>query len=413
MELLRMAIRNVTRNRRRSGLTIVSVVIGVTVLMNAQGVFRGLTATVYGRMMSMDTGQVQVEAAAYRAEARRLPLDLPIRGSEALAARLRKLPGVAAVSERIDISMELTNGVDGARTLARGVSPEEAEVTEVSKRILSGRFLKAGEPGILVGKGLADKLGLKAGDAAYYTALDLHSARNLGTAPVVGVFEFGYPLFDDYLVLMDIGQARAFLGMGGDESTRLVLRGSDPQASAALAKRVTAALAEPGGEGLSAYEWKTFSENLVSTVETRLALMSTVMSVLFALIAAGIFNTMAMNVQERYREIGTLRAIGIRRSTLRRLFLLEGLIVGAAGCLLAALPATLIGLFMANFGFDVSGIMPRDLPIPFGKALRASYVPKQALLAVGASLGAAVLGSIVPAFRASRLAITEAIGAAR
>jgi len=192
-----------------------------------------------------------------------------------------------------------------------------------------------------------------------------------------------------------------------------VLRGSDPQASAALAKRVTAALAEPGGEGLSAYEWKTFSENLVSTVETRLALMSTVMSVLFALIAAGIFNTMAMNVQERYREIGTLRAIGIRRSTLRRLFLLEGLIVGAAGCLLAALPATLIGLFMANFGFDVSGIMPRDLPIPFGKALRASYVPKQALLAVGASLGAAVLGSIVPAFRASRLAITEAIGAAR
>jgi putative ABC transport system permease protein len=367
-------------------------------------------------MMSMDTGQVQVENAAYRADARRLPLDLAISEPEALAARLRALPGVAAVSERIDMSLELTNGVDAVRTMGRGVSQDEARVTDAAKKLVAGSFLEVGKPGLVIGKGLADKLGLKIGDAAYYTAVDIHSARNLGSSPVLGIFEFGYPLLDDTLVLMDLGQARAFLDLG-KVATRLVVRGTDPRASAALTRQVQRALAagpaSAEGARLEAFEWKVFSENLVSTVETRMSLMGTILGVLFILITAGIFNTMAMNVQERYREIGTLRAIGIRRSGLRKLFFLEGLVVGLMGCLVAAIPSTIAALLLGGLGLNLSGIMPRDLPIPFGSTMYAAYAPIDALRALAAGLTAAALGSIVPAYRASRLPITEAIGTAR
>jgi putative ABC transport system permease protein len=419
MESLQIALRNIRRNEKRSRLTIVTIVIGVTILMNVQGMLRGITSSVYGHMMSMDTAQVQVENAAYRAEARRLPLDLSVADPDSLAATLRGVSGVAAVSERIDAAFEITNGVEGTPVIGRGVSPEEAVVTDLGAKIVAGNFPEAGKPGLLIGKGLASKLDLGVGDSAFYTALDRHSARNLGSAPIVGVFEFGYPFLDDYLVLLDIAQARAFLDVG-DVATRLVVRGTDPNDSAALAARIAKAvekarpaLTAAAGSALVTHEWKTFAENLVSTIETRLLLLGTILAVLFALIIAGIFNTMAMNVQERYREIGTLRAIGMRRSGLQRLFLIEGLLLGTAGCLAAAVPSTAIGLYIGIVGLDLSGLFPRDIPIPFGSVMYAVYSPVDALRALAAGLGAATLGSIVPARQASRLPITEAIGTAR
>ena len=276
MELVQIALRNIRRNERRSKLTIITIVIGVTILMNVQGLLRGITTTVYGHMMAMDTAQVQVEAAGYRADARRLPLDQVVDDPDSLAAALRKVPGVVAVSERVDAAFELTNGREGVRTIARGVSQDEARVTDLGKNLVAGAMFGPGEPGLVIGKGLAAKLGLKVGDAAYFTALDRHSVRNLGSAPVTGIFEFGYPLLDDRLVYTDIDQARAFLDLG-KVATRLVVRGADPQDSEALAAKVAAAVAAARPAGLAVHEWKTYAENLVSTIETRLSLIITIL----------------------------------------------------------------------------------------------------------------------------------------
>jgi putative ABC transport system permease protein len=412
MELLQIALRNIRRNERRSKLTIITIVIGVTILMNVQGLLRGITTTVYGHMMAMDTAQAQVEAAGYRADARRLPLDQVVDDPDSLAAALRKVPGVVAVSERVDAAFELTNGREGVRTIARGVGQDEARVTDLGKNLVAGGMFEPGKPGLVIGKGLAAKLGLKVGDAAYFTALDRHSVRNLGSAPVTGIFEYGYPLLDDHLVYTDIDQARAFLDLG-KVATRLVVRGADPQDSEALTAKVAAAVAAARPAGLAVHEWKTFAENLVSTIETRLSLIITILGVLFVLIIAGIFNTMAMNVQERYREIGTLRAIGIRRSGLQAMFFVEGLLMGLGGCLVAAIPSTIVGVWLGVWGLDLSGIFPRDIPIPFGSALKSSYSVLDALRAVAAGLGAATLGSILPARAAARLPITEALGSVR
>lgn len=421
METLRLALRNIRRNERRSKLTVITIVIGVTVLMNMQGLLRGITTTVYGHMMAMDTAQVQVEREGYRADARRLPLDRVIREPEALAARLRALPGVQAVSVRLDTALELTNGSQGVRTMARGIDQEETRVTDLGKSLVAGRVFGKGEAGLVVGSGLATKLGLKVGDSAWFTALDAHSVRNLGSAPIRGIFEYGYPLLDDYLVFLDLDQARTFLD-SGPVATRLVVRGKDPTDSLALTRRVAAeiALARPAGapgsgpgESLVTFEWKTFAENLVSTIETRLQLLGAILSILFVLIIAGIFNTMAMNVQERSREIGTLRAIGMRGRAIQGLFVAESLLLGLGGCIVAAIPSTAVGLWLGVWGLDLSGIFPRDIPIPFGTSLHAAYSIIDVLRALAAGLGAAVLGSILPARKASRLPITEALGMVR
>jgi putative ABC transport system permease protein len=418
METLKIAIRNITRNRRRSELTVITVVIGVFILMNAQGMLRGFTTMVYGHMMAMDTAQVQIENVGYRVDARRLPLDFVIPSSAILAEKLRTLPGVIAVSQRIDASFELTNGRESVTTTVRGASQEEARVTDLGSHIVQGSMFQPGKPGLVIGKGLAVKLGLTTGDTAFFTALDRHSARNLGSAPITGIFDFGYPLLDDSLVYLDIDQLRPFLDLG-PVATRIVIRGRDPQASARLTGAVEAALRKWEGSTasdtseLKAYEWRTFAESLVSTIETRFRFLMTILGTLFVLIIAGIFNTMAMNVQERYGEIGTLRAIGMRRTGLVKVFLAEGMVMGLAGCIIAAIPATIVGLWLGIRGIDMTGVLPRDIPIPFGSILRASYSAEDALRALAAGVGAAALGSFLPARRASRLPITEALGTVR
>jgi putative ABC transport system permease protein len=394
-------------------LTILSIVIGVTALMNMQGVLRGLTSVAYSHMMDIDTAQVQIEAADYRADARRFPLDFTIRETGKLARMLAGERGVAAVSARVDAAFEVTNGVRGVRAMARGVSAAEVDVTTIGRAVVRGSFLRPGEPGLLLGSGLAAKLGLEVGDPVFYTALDRKSARNLGAATVVGIFDFGYPLMDDFTVYIDIDQARSFLGLGEDESTRLAIRGERPQDSRKLANTISAILAGSGNGYLAAHEWKVFAESLVSTVETRVVLLGTILVVLFALIVAGIFNSMSMNVQERYREIGTLRAIGMRRWRLVRLFMVEGLLLGLAGCAISALPSTLSGLLLGGIGIDISTLLPRDIPIPFGSRMYAVYSAADALKAIAAALAAAFLGSLVPAFRAAQVPITDALGNTR
>ncbi len=412
METIRIAARSIVRNRRRSMLTILSIVIGTTVLMNMQGLLRGLTSVSYSHMMDIDTAQAQIEVRGYRADARRLPLDFTIREPEKLIDALHHEAGVAAISARVDASFEVTNGERGIRVMARGISAAEADVTSVRRALVQGSFLEPGQPGLLIGSGLAQKLGLKIGDPVFYTALDKKSARNLGAAKIVGIFSFGYPLMDDMTVYIDIDQARTFLGLG-DEATRLVIRGDNPWDSARLARTISASLARSGRVDLVAYEWKTFAEILVSTIETRLVLLGAVLSALYALIIAGIFNSMAMNVQERYREIGTLRAIGMRRRKLEKLFLVEGLLLGLAGCIVAALPSTVFGLLLGGIGLDVSWLLPRDVPIPFGSRLYAVYSVADALKAIAAAMGAALVGSLVPSFRAARLPIVDALGNTR
>lgn len=407
MYYLLMAFRNVSRNRRRAKLNIVALVIGLTMLITVGGLVRGLTTSVYSNMMSMDTGQVQVEAAGYRADARRWPLDRVVADPEAVVRTLLAVPGVAAASVRVDAFVELTNGVEGARAMLRGIDAAESKVTAIADKIVAGGFLAPGKPGLLVGKPLAEKLGLKPGDQAFFTGLDSHSVRNLGSCEVTGLFEFGFPAMDDFMVFMDLGQARDFLALGAS-ATRVAIRASDPRDDEALTARVAAALADR--PGLRAYDWKVFAESLVSTIETRLQIIRTMMSLLFGLIAVGIFNTMGMSVRERVREIGTMRAVGIRRGGLRRLFLAEGLVLGVAGCLIACVPAGIVGTFMSLVGLDLRGIFPPDVPIPFGSVMRSSYYLGDILLAFAVALGAAVLGAIVPAVRASRMPITDCLG---
>jgi putative ABC transport system permease protein len=119
---------------------------------------------------------------------------------------------------------------------------------------------------------------------------------------------------------------------------------------------------------------------------------------------------MSMAVHERRREIGTLRAIGMKRTQLVRLFLAEGASIAAMGALVGAILAGLVGMYVGIVGFDLSVLAGTGLPLPFGDRFTADFRPWDFLLGAAISAITAIVGSLLPTRRASRLSIADALG---
>jgi len=403
MDLVWMAFRNVLRNRRRSILNIVALTVGLCIMILGLGWVNGYHTYIYGSLIRLETGHAQYLADGYLAEERRLPVDVLLDDYAATRAALEAHPLVEAASGRVDFPMKLAAPGQSLTLLARAVDPPgEAALSTVKDFVDQGSYLDAA-PGLLIGRPLADALGLAPGDTVFVSARDRHGVENLIDLPLVGVFHLGYPAMDKYLAFMDLDSASWLLDLE-DQVNRVVVRlvpGIDPR------RFLASPPALPGtGEWLP---WQRFARTAVAAVEADSSGFTAMIVIMYLLIVLGILNSMSMSVHERTREIGTLRAIGIRRSTLVRLFMLEALWL-ALPAILAALVLSVPGVYFLQFvGVDIAGYLPADLPVPFGERFRADFRVWHFVLGAGLTLISALLGSLIPARRGSRIVVADAL----
>ncbi len=406
MEILLVGFRNIARNPRRSILNITALSIGMALMIFGLGWIRGYSTTIYSGVRRLETGDLQVLREGYLDQERRLPLDIEIPDADSAALRIERDPLVAAAAPRIDFSATVGTQAGTVRVLGRAIDPEaEARVTAVREFVTGGKYLSADNGGVLLGAPLAAKLGVKAGQLIALSAVDKYSVQNYVEIPVQGIFRFGYPSMDENLVLVDLTTARGLLGMT-DAATRLVVRlkeeASETTALASIGKNLA-------GTGNVAYSWRRFAAAIVTATSADIGGFWIVFLVIFLLIIIGMLNSMSMSVQERTREIGTLRAIGIRRSQLTFLFMSEAaslaVVAAAIGCLLGGLCA----LYMQQVGFDFSSTS-LEMPIPFGHRFTGDYRLSDFLTAAGVGVATALAGSLLPTRRASGLNISRSLG---
>lgn len=413
MEILQIALRNVFRNPRRTVLNLVAIGVGVMIILTMKGWIGGLSAAAYGTQIDLDTAHVQILDAGYQEEARRLPLDLRLKDWTAIAAAVEPLADVTGVSARIDFSGQLTNGETAFNVMFRGVEPAgTARVSTLPSSLVEGSWF-AQDNTFLIGSGLARKLGLKVGDQVFVTALDQYGVRNLVDGVVGGLFTSGFGIFDDGMVLMSLKKAQETLALGPGDATRVVVRFRDINDLAGRVAQVRAALDARGmgmSAGITVEPWQTFAKSLVDTIESRIKIFSLMMGLLVLMVAIGILNSMSMAVQERFREIGTLRAIGMNRKALQRMFLTEGFLLGLTGGLAGLCGAGLLAWLGTTYGLDARGFLPREIPIPLVSVLRPVYSPLDFPLVALAAALVATLGSLLPSRRAGRLVIRDALG---
>jgi ABC-type lipoprotein release transport system permease subunit len=407
MGLIAVGLRNLTRSPRRTVLNVTALGLGVAVMIIGLGWIRGYYTTIYGGVKRLETGDLQVLRDGYLDQERRLPLDLAIPGSASLVRKIAADPLVSAVAPRIDFSATVGTEAGSVRVLGRAVDPTaEALVTITPAFVRQGSWLSPGKEGLLLGAPLARKLGVNVGQLVALSAVDKDSVENFVEAPVTGIFRFGLPWMDDGLVFVDLATARQLLGIP-DAATRLVVRLKKGAAESSALASVTRLLE---GTGTQTYSWKRFAQVIVSATSADIGGFWIIFMVIFLLIVIGIINSMSMTVHERTREIGTLRAIGIRRSQLTLLFLAEAACLALAAAILGCVLGGIFAWYMTSVGIDFSSTS-LEMPIPFGHRFTGDYRVSDFLLAGVVSLASALAGSIVPTRRAARMAIPRALSA--
>ncbi len=396
--LLRLAARNVARNRRRTLITLAALVLGTAALVMLRAMSVGFQHLLEEDVVRGETGAFQVHHRGYLADLEAFPNHLDMPHDPALVRRLEALPGVSGVTPRIVFSGRVGNGATQTLFIGRGVDPaSEAKATPRAGAVMvSGQPLTADSPrGLLITEELARSFGPGTGVG---TLLNLSATSPRGRAnsldlEVQGLIRSPGGFESKRLLTLPLPVAQTLIGLEGRVTEYVV--GLESLGSLDPAMAAARQLLGPDYEVHPWYEVKPFFRDVIARQRVILGLVA---GVLLVIVLTGIANTMLMSVFERVREIGTMLSVGTRRRQVMTLFLLEAALLGLAGGALG----------VALGGALATAIAQRGIPFQMvGSAvpglLRPVVDPPYALLILGLAVLGAVLASAYPAYRASRL----------
>ncbi|MBL1275194.1 MAG: lipoprotein-releasing ABC transporter permease subunit [Ectothiorhodospiraceae bacterium] len=331
---------------------------------------------------------------------------------EAIANTNPRIVGMAPYVRK-EVMFSFGSQVQGG--LLRGVSPEkDPEVSDVWQKMLYGELseLRAGEFGIILGKGLARKLGVTMNDKVTVVTPQA-SNTPAGILPrmkrftVKGIFEVGMHEYDSALSLIHVDDAaRLFRLQGGVTGLRLKL--DDMFEAVPVRNELVEIL--PGGYWIS--DWTMRHANLFRAVKIEKTMMFIILLLIVAVAAFNIVSTLVMVVTDKQADIAILRTLGSTPGSIMTIFIVQGVVIGVVGVALGVVAGVSLSLNLnAVVGFlervlEVQ-FMPADVYYisTFPSELYWRDVIKIALI----SLGLSVLGTLYPAWRASRIQPAEAL----
>lgn len=428
MALLKLAVRNLRRNRRRSAITLAAMIIGTVAMTCLRGFINGQQAVIVENQISGRMGAVQVHRKGYVANVLTSPLSLDMADTPELREKLKSIRGVVAVAPRIEFGAMLSTPdkrpppedgsnlpeADQGKTsfiMATAIDPAaEALVTpRRSAFIRDGALFNSVDAHDIVlnddfARGLEVKLhptGAAMPPVEQQLALlspDRDGALN-GENVVMGAALPSFSPGDRRVGLIPLGTAQRILRMEG-RVTEYGLGVEPPEDAPRVAKEAAALL----GPDYEVHTWDELMPFIRTLTGTQDFVFSIISGVFLAVVMLGIVNAMLMTVLERVREIGTMLAVGMRRLQIVQLFVLEGLVIGIVGGLFGIIIGVIIVTYLGHVG----------LPIPSPGATVPSVVkPFITPFFLGASLLGVPLGAALaclwPAWRASRLRPVEAL----
>jgi ABC-type lipoprotein release transport system permease subunit len=309
---------------------------------------------------------------------------------------------------------QASNYRDAEPVMAAAVDPaSDAKVFDTAGGVTAGAWLSgASAKEAVIGSALAGELGLKVGDGLLLSARTIYDNENADEFRVAGIISNDASLSATASVYLSWADARAFLGEGlpvTEIDSSAARQGSLDQELArsdAAAKAVNAALpslrADPVGE---------FAKDYLALRTSKQKGSYLLIMMILLIAGVGIVNTILMSVFSRVREIGVLRAYGMTAKDIKKLFVREGMILGAAGSLAGLALGALIVWYLNSVGLN-AGKLFGDVDmgsIPLNGVLRGEWRP--AAFAVGLVFGVFVswFAARIPAKRAARLEPTDAL----
>jgi lipoprotein-releasing system permease protein len=387
-----------------SVIAIAGVIVGVGALIVIMAVMNGLQRDLRDKIL---VGSPDVRVLTWSR-------DMTMPEWRTALDSIRNIPDVVAAAPVV-LTQALATVAGGPPepTQVVGIDPEGPgvpDITTIRQHATIGDFRFASSDGlrrgIVVGRLLATRLNVFPGDKVSLVASAAQNAATGSFVPrfesfeVTGIFDTGMFEYDDKYVYVALPAAQQLAGIG-DAVTGIEIRTPEKETAPTVAARVDNLF---GSFNVRVIDWKQQNGSLFKALQLEKLAMSVILLLIVIVAAFNIVSTLTMVVTDKTREIGILRAMGMKARAIRTIFLVQGLVIGAVG---TAIGAT-IGL-VASFGLGTYKWIALEPQVYFIDHLPATTEPVDVALIVVASLAIAGLATLYPAIQASRLLPIEAI----
>ena len=400
---IKIAARSVFRNKRRTVITLLSIIFGCVAII----VFGGFVdysmwglreSTIHSRL-----GHLQVYKAGYSEKGGTNPLAYTIEDYPRIRSIIEDEDHVDFVTSRLEFSGLIGGAENSVICLGKGVEPEKERELGITVSIVEGEDLSSEEPeeGI-IGKGLAEGLGVNIDDYLTILTSTAEGALNAVDLKLRGIFRTGVKEYDDVAVMVPMELAKTLLYTENVQSIVVVL--DKTENTDLVADNLRQEFSQANLD-LEIKTWSDLATFYHQVVQLYGGIFWVVRLIILIIVIFSIANTMTMSVFERMREIGTIRAMGTKRRGVLSLFLIEGLILGALGGALGLA----FGIIAAKL-LSIKGIyIPPPPTMTEGYTALINIVPKDLIFAFSLAVGTSLVSSIYPAFKAARLKVVDAL----
>ena len=408
MYLIRLAIKNLTRHKKRTLLTAGIIAFAVFFYIFLDSLMLGMRSKSLENIIDFESGHIQIANENYWDERDEFPLNNLIKADSKVKEKINNLKKVKGVSPQLKFIARLNNGIDEIPVPVRGINPkEEMEVFKTGEYFLKGNYFKNNENKAIMGKELADLMELENGD--YFTLLFKNKQQTFNTLElqISGLLHTPNPNINSNRIFIPLSIAQKALNVDNKISQYAVrLENKEVVAEVDyLNKKLE-------GE-VSAFPWQDSASSMINLSQAQEVESQIILGIILLIAILGIINTIILGGIERIEEIGMMKALGMKEREIILTFVYESTGIGFIGAAIGSLFGFIgVGLFH-KYGIDFLNLMGEEYDfssfgIPLSGKIYGQWNPETFIFIF---LFVVIISAVVSVFPAMWAAKKEAVKA--
>ena len=408
MKLSGIALRNILRNKRRSILSGAAIAVAAASIVFLFALLEGMKIDLADNIQTFYTGTVRIMHEDYEKNKKLNPIHLTVKNPDTISKTVKELGRKVEISERITFPSRIYIGNDYYNAMGMAVNfPDEIRFQKIHNIVKEGRFPRRGKEALLGAK-LAVKMGVSVGDKI--TALSSTAGRgsNAMTFTVTGLAVFPLHELTNSFFMIPLDTGQKFLKMKNEVKEILIkFNAASDEDGKNFAEKILTAAEKKGINKIEAAYWKDRNETYAMIEVADKVYM--IFAFFFLLLGCSVvINTTMMVIYERTREIGMMKALGMKESNIVRLFFLESFFIG----IIASLAGVLIGAGISHIlnytGIDFQNMM-EDIDFEVSTIMYPVPTMSDGILIFIFSSFIASISTFIPTLRANKIKTVDAL----
>lgn len=395
--MIKIALRNLKRQKRRTLLTISILSFAILYYIFIAGLLEGFELDSTKNLIELETAHLIIRSKNFKQES----LSGRIENPEKVVEKLRQMKFIRYYTKRLKTYGFLDNGIDNWPVIIMGVKwNKDTLVYKTNKYIDTGP-----DGGIIIGEEIAKRFKVKKGDFLYLNFRSEKGALISKEMEIKGILSTPSFYLNNLYVIMDLDTLKN-MGDFDDEITEISILTDDFRKANEYRKEMASTL--------SGYKITTWEEEGKDYIEVSKTKKSFQFMFLFFIILIGIIgtsNTLLIAVFERIREIGTLKALGMTDSEVKKLFIMEGFLMGVIGTLIGVILGIIINFYFVKHGINWSPLLPKDANLAYrvSGVVKSAWDIKSIIISIIIGPLSTVIASYFPAKKAAKLLPSECL----